>query len=380
MRNRNFPDYSYVAREALDFAVAKGQSEWLRQLGEIVERNGSTTRTGQFYIAKAYSLAGRDEFARTLYLKLLESRKPDDITSLALGELDRIDAATLDERERMRRGRLAYQVWNFPLTRKYLEPLATRDMEAAYFFARALYFLGEVEASKKAFQVAIGLWPDDPLVPQCLYHYANLCLRHGDYERAEELLGRLKKEAAYREEATYKLVQLLQAQSRRPEAIKLISPYCLSRDRNARAKAVFVRARLYFQEMKYREALADLQQASNLKSVLSSREILMWKAVLLERIDRQSEAETIFQTLSRIPDFYGIQSLQKLNIRNSDRSHEPETAILRLPEFHQREEIRRRLAQGDRLPVFLYLRLFEEAAELLPQVSQATWSFLEVDA
>jgi soluble lytic murein transglycosylase len=378
LRNKNYPDYSYIAREALDFATTTGVPDWLRLMGQIAERNSSTTRTGQFYIAKSYSLAGQPELARTLYLKLLQASVRDDITSLALSEMDKIDGSTLSDSERLRRGELAYDVWNFPLTRKYLEPFATRDMKAAYYYARALYFLGDVEESKRAFQVAIGLWPDDPLVPQSLYHYANLCLRHGDYERAEQLLRRLLNEPRYREDSVYKLVQLLQAVSRRAEAIQLIEPYCASKDRYDRAKALFVRARLYFQEAKYEQALADLDRATA-SAYLNAREISTWKAVVLERLERQSEATAILQDLSRTPDFYGIQALQKLNIRNSSASQEPQTVILQLPVFEQREEIRNKFLAGDRLPAFLYLRLFEEAAELLPQVSESTWTLLNVD-
>ena len=213
-------------------------------------------------------MEGNKEKAGTYYENLIRSDVKDDVTNLALTELDGVEGSTLTEDQKVSRGKLAYNVWNFDLTRKYIGPYALKSIENAYYYARALSFLGDSEGARKTYQAAIGLWPEDPRTRLCIYQYANLCLRLGDNARAAELYNRIRPKATGEilENTSFNLVQAFRAQSKLNEAVQIISPYCAARRKSTLERALFLRARIYFQGARYREALTDIKTLLVMKS------------------------------------------------------------------------------------------------------------------
>src|SRR5205085_3489627 len=165
-------------------------------------------------------------------------------------KLDRLDGDHLDEKELLYRGRLAYELWNFSLAEKYLKPIAFNNIKNAYAYGRTLYFLDRYDEARTAFQTALSTWPSDPVAKQCLMQYAGMMLRTGQHQKAEELYRRLSGVVAGKERETvaYKLAEALRAQRRYDDAVTLLRPYLSGRSPAERDRAVFVRARIDYQE------------------------------------------------------------------------------------------------------------------------------------
>jgi soluble lytic murein transglycosylase len=377
LKNPTNPDYKQIALEAFDYCLLQNRSAQLQQLVRYVQRVKGVERLAEYYLARSYRLEKQDQMARSILLTLIDKAKRDDVTSLALAELDSIDGKNLTPQERAIRGKLAFEVWNPELSRKYLEPIATDKIEYSYYYARSLYFTGDVDGAKKAYQVAIGLWPGDPMTRLCISQYANICLRSGDYDRALQLLGQLPQN----EDVLYRKVQALRARSRFSEALSLLANSADSRSAAVRTRARFVRGRLYFQTGRYRDALTDFKDAASKKSSVDQREVSIWTAHTLEKLNRRQEAAAIYRRLSAGDDYYAVKALEKTSERlvvfsaaQKQRFH-----LCRMPDGGAENEVMSALHSGDPLPAFLYLHLFEEAAQLLPSVSAESWKLVGMD-
>lgn len=382
---RNAPEYNSVAREALDYCARLNRPDFLRQTAQVLRAQRSYRRLADFHAGKSYAMEGENEKARAYYEDLIRTGAKDDVTNLALTELDRLEGSGLTEDQKVFRGKLAFQVWNFDLTRKYIGPYSLKSIENAYYYARALAFLGDTDGARKTYQAAIGLWPEDPKTRLCIYQYANLCLRLGDNVRAAELYTKIRPKATGEilENTSFNLVQALRAQSKLNEAVQIISPYCAARRKSTRERALFLRARVNFQGARYREALTDIKTLLAMKSSLNSREILFWKGLVLEKLGMHQDADIAFNSLGSGVDFFSLLVSDRLASegRTQDAAlRAPENLRLcRLPDSRQEAEIRERSAAGDLLTPFLYLHLYEEAARTLPSVTTDSWRLLGVD-
>ncbi len=386
LRNSDFPDYRQTALEVLEYCAAQKKVDLLLATAAIVQQHSSTKRLGLLYTARAYTLQKQEQLSRSLLLSLIRKTPPDDVTSEALQDLDRIDGNRLSEEELIERGEIAFKVWNFELARKYLQPVATRTIESAYHYARTLYFAGDHAASKKVFQSIISLFPEDRMIRYCIYQYANVCLHDRDYAKAIDLYERLRTigDAEMKEIALYRIVQALRAQSKFEEALRVISPACASKDALRRNRALYLRGRIQFQAGSYGKALSDLDLVLQSKSFPDRKEVLLWKGITLEKMFRPKDARAVFESLSAGYDYYSIVALQKLSdpdrrmIRRSTQSVSYSPG--RLPGLSQEGLVRARLESGDLLPALLYLHLYEEAAQLLPAVSAESWNLLGIDS
>lgn len=381
---RNAPEFPGVSREALDYCLRINRPDLMRQTAQLVRSQYAFRRLADFYIAKSHALESDASVAISLYLDLIRKEVKDDVTSLALTELDAMQGSQLGDAEKLVRGKLAYRVWNFELTRKYLQPAALKNMDNAYYYARALAFLGDAAGARKMYQSAIGMWPDDPMARLCTYQYANLCLRQGDNQRAAELFASLRPRATGEilENATFNLVQALRAQSKLNEAIQVIGPYCASRKKSQRERALFLRARVYFQGKRYKEALTDINLLLTLKSSINRKEILFWKGMILEKLDMHQDAVAVFQSLTSGDDFFSLLVSDRISADGKvpAQLRPPDgLRLCRLPDADQEASILDRAAAGDLLTPLLYLHLYEEAARTLPSITTESWRILGVD-
>lgn len=385
LATRYIIDFSAVSREALEYCYRVQKPDSLQQTAGLIRRQIAFRRLADFYIGKSYLLGNDVPHARAAFHDLIRKEIKDDITSLALTELDQLEGKDLGEIEKVSRARLAYRVWNFELSRKYMEPYAMRDMDNAYFYARALAFLGQTDAARKTFQAAIGLWPQDKMARLCMYQFANLCLRQGDNQRAAELYSRLRPGATGEilEDATFNLVQALRAQSKLDDALLILNPYCKARKKAQRERALFVRARVYFQGRRYKEALIDINQLVD-STALNRKEILFWKGMILEKMDLPADAELVYASLSTGNDFFSLQVFDRLTAAGKEvpgASRQAPEGIRNcvLPGSDDESAIMERAAEGDLLTPFLYLHLYDEAARLMPSVTVESWRILDVD-
>jgi soluble lytic murein transglycosylase len=377
-----YPEYVSVAKEALEYCWQIKNAELLYSTARLVQDRSTMDRVAHLYLGRAYVLRGDKALARNLFLNLISYNKKDDITNLALTELDLIEGTAISAEEKQRRGRLAYDVWNFDLSRKYLEPVSIQNMEAAYYYARTLFFLGDYENSKRTFQVALGLWPDDSKFSQALYQYANVYLREGNYPKASELYEQLKKisNGSMRDNAAFKMIYSLRAQGRLEEALLALAPYTSSRNLTQRGLAMSLRGRIYFQMGRYKDAYAEFQKALALKPFRNQKEVLLWKGMTLEKLDRTTEARNLFLSLAGGTDFYSHKARERIvqQIKHSPPQTSFAIDLPSLPDTSDEPEILSQYEQGNVLPAFLYLRLYEEAGEVLPDVDRETWKILDV--
>ena len=385
LSNPRNPDYYAVSVEALTYALSLKSPELLLTVATPVQRNAATNRTGQFFVAKAYLLKSDKEAARAVFRSLISTGTKDDVTSHALSELDSMEGTELVREDQIRRGRLAYQFWNFSLARKYLEPYAMEDMENAYYYGRTLLFLGDLTGAKAVLQKAIETYPQDSRMQSALYQYANICLRDGDFKKAESLYQDLiaRSTGKDQESAMLKLVQSLRAQSRLQEALVALQPLSYSRSVSQRAPSLFLRGRIYFQAGRYSESLTDFDQLLLSPSKVNSKEVMFWKGLTLEKLKQPEKAGQIFSSLSRGEDFFALLAQEKLKtpawVAESSRSEGSFQHVCGLPDSNKESMVAERMAAGDPLAALLYLHLYEEGSRNLDSVSDATWVILNVD-
>jgi soluble lytic murein transglycosylase len=385
LEDKKNPDYPIVSTEALDFALLQNRPEDVIELSNVIMKQPNCVRLGRFYLARAYLAKKEVETARTVFRELLRGPK-DDIASLALTELDKLEGNQLTEEERVQRAKVAHEVWNFELVKKYLKGLALSNIQNAYYYGRALSFLGEFEEAKKIFQSAAGMWPEDPLSKLCLFQYAAAALHQGDLTKAEEIYKNLIQEArsSMVRSATLKLVEVLRAQSRFDEALQVLDTAQAKRSVE-KDRAVFTKARIRFQMNRYQEALADLNRLLPQKQTTRKREFLFWKGMVLKRMQQKKEAAGVFLSLKSGFDYYGLlasEELENLGIIEPEtlKVNQEDFRPLRLPDQTVEERILELASKGDLLPAFLYLHLYEEATPLLNSISADTWNLLGVDS
>ncbi len=184
------------------------------------------------------------------------------------------------------------------------------------------------------------------------------------------------------EVALYRIVQALRAQLKFEEALRMISPNCVSKDSLRRNRALYLRGRIRFQAGSYREALSDFDQVLQSRSFPERKEVLLWKGIALEKLVRPKEARAVFESLSTGYDYFAIQALQKLDPDGRTKKRfvpSVSYSLSRLPGISQEERVKSRLQSGDLLPALLYLHLYEEATQLLPTVSAESWNLLGID-
>jgi soluble lytic murein transglycosylase len=357
-----YPNYTQVALEALLYCDRLKDAESLKIIARTTSASASVQRLSTFYLAKAALIQGDRPQALQMLKSLIRFQKKDDATALALAELDPLDGAALAEGDLISRGRLAYSVWNFPLARKYLQPVAQAGIQNSYYYGRALYFLGDRAGSKAAFEKAIQLWPKDPWTPICMEQYANLCIRDGDRKKAEEILSRLPT-ARSADTTTHRLVQALRAERKFEEALQLLEPSCNSRDGSTQARAIFLRGRIRYQMDLYREAYTDFDLLLKRKPhALDLREVEFWKAFMLEKMKHPDDASQIYSALAQRSDYFGVLAREKLpalTARAQDGKHE-----CAFPEPPEDEIVNSYLA-GDDVPAFLHLHLYQEVVQSL---------------
>lgn len=387
LSNLKAADYALVAREALDYCVLQQLPEDVRNTASIVERNQALNRLAAFYRARSFLLEKQTERGRLMLRDLIRGGRKDDAASLALSVLDTLEGNQLSDQEKISRGRLAYDVWNFSLAVSYLQPGAASSMDNAYFYARALAYSGKLSEARKAFEDALAQWPNDRMSDLARYQFALLCLRTGDNRTAEQLLTWLRShQGGQAENATFKLIDSLRAQSRLDEAIRLVGPYASARTPSTRQRALFLRGRINFQAGRYREALTDFSQLSkdstSRRFVLNREEVMFWKAVVLRKLGNAQDAIPIFRALSLNPDFYGQQAgekLKEMGVSRQPASYAESVAFPKLPDISKEQDVTESWQSGDLLGAFLYLHLYDEAAQELSSVSVANWRLLGVD-
>jgi soluble lytic murein transglycosylase len=377
-----YPEYNSVAREALNYCWQQKRADLLYATAQVVQKKSTLDRLAQLYLGRSYLLSGDRELARNLFLTLIAYHKKDDVTNLALSELDVLEGTQISSLEKQRRGKLAYDVWNFELARKYLGPVANQSMENGFYYARTLFFLGDLENSRKAFQATLAAWPNDPKYSDCLYQYANVYFREGNYEKASQLYQELRSSARgeMQDTAAFKMIYALRAQSRFDEAVAALGPYAKSRDWKRRGKALSLRGRIYFQTGRYQDAYSDFHQALLLKHLRNDRELILWKALTLEKLKRSSEARTLFASIADGFDFYSQVAQER--IASSKKTPEGRLSanmkLPQLPGIKQEDEIISMYSGGNPIPALLYLHLYDEASQQLPDFSRETWTLLGV--
>lgn len=385
LNDSNNPDYGIVATEALDYCILQNRQEDAISLSQLIMKQPSSARLARFYIAKAHASRKEVQTAKLLFQELIRAPQRDDIASLTLTELDKLEGNQLTQDERINRAKIAHEVWNFELVKKYLNGIATTGIRNSYYYGRALSFLGDYEGAKKNFQTAAGMWPEDPLSRLCLFQYAGASLRQGDLRRAEEIYSRLIQEpkSPLVQNATFKLVEVFRAQSRFAEALQILDSHQTKRGVD-KQRAGFAKARIYFQMKRHAQALTELTRLLNGKSVSNKREVLLWKGIVLKSMEKKKDAADVFSSLTSGFDYYSLLASEKLEeLGITDKGSFPASAgdfqPLRLPGHEVEVRILELARAGDLLAAFLYLHLYEEATPLLNSISPQTWSLLEVD-
>jgi len=377
-----YPEYNSVAREALDYCYQIKRADLLYATAQVVQKKSTFGRFAQLYLARSYILSGDRELARNLLLTLIVYYKKDDVTNLALSDLDLLEGTQISSYEKQRRGKLAYDVWNFDLARKYLEPVANQSLENGCYYARTLYFLGDSAGSRKTFEQALGSSSnEDPKYQSCLYQYANASFRDGDYAKASELYKQLKALAKgeLQDTAAFKLIYAYRAQSRFQDALTTVSPFTRAKSMKIRGEALSLRARIYFQMGRFQDAYSDFQSVLLLRTYRNNRELMLWKALTLEKLRRASEARTIFSSLANGLDVYAqlaqdrISPAHSSNIGGSTGMRMPQ-----LPDVSQENQMISMYSAGDAVPALLYLHLYDEAFQQLPDFRHETWNILGV--
>ncbi len=385
LQDRGQPEYAAIAREALEFAWIIKDEDGLKKLSDAVGKSSSLGRLSQFYLARVYLLQNNSSAARNAFLKLTSTSKEDDIANQSLSELDALEGSKLSEEQAVARGKLAYRVWNFELAKKYLKPYSNSNITNAYFYGRSIAFLGETQSGARILQSAATQWPSDSMARLCLYQYGNLCLRMGEYEKAEETFSKLRRTtpAQGMDDSAEKLIHALRAQSRIAEAIQTVNPYCSAKSKKNRHKAIFLRARIYFQGGHYREAFTDFDLLLK-GSIVPGRENLFWKALTLEKMKQTQEASSLYEGLSHGNDFYALLAIEKykeLNKRDPvGVKGKMEFQIGSLPGTDSRGRVEELYSKGDVVPALLYLRMYDEAANYLESISSDAWVLLNVDS
>jgi soluble lytic murein transglycosylase len=382
LRINDLTDYAVISREAMDYCWLMKRADDLKNIAQIVKAEPKLRRTAEFYAGKADLLNGDQASARAAFINLISASKKDDITSQALSELDEIEGGRLEESTALARGKLAYHVWNFELAAKYLAPYASRSIDESYLYARAISFLGESASAKKMLMDAAHKWPEDPMAKLCLTQYGNISLRNGNYQEAAEIFQRLRKPSSVMDDATIKLLFALRAQSKLKEARALLDPYARTTKKTNRHKAVFLRARTYFQSGLYRESLTDFDTLLK-ESSPNRKELMLWKGITLEKLGLFEDASNIYRSLAQGNDFFAFHAAEKL--AQSGRKIElqnigPEDyQLCVLPDNSNESKIIELKASGDLVPALLYLRLYEEAAQSLTTISASGWDLLGID-
>jgi hypothetical protein len=384
LSDRGMPEYSATAKEALEFAYINKDAEGLKKLAEIVGKTSTFSRLSQFYLGRAYMLENNPSAASSTFSKLIAATKQDDITSQSLFELDVLEGSKLSAEQAVARGKLAYKVWNFELAKKYLEPHSNDNITNAYFYARSIAFLGQTQSALKLLQSAADQWPSDPTARLCRYQYGNLCLRMGEYKKAEDTFEKLRQHTAAQamDDGTEKFIHALRAQSKITEAIKTINPYCNAKSKKNRHQAIFLRGRTYFQGAQYREAYTDFDTLLK-SSTVPGRENLFWKALTLEKMKQVQEASSLYDQLSHGNDFYALLAIDKyrdLNKRDPvGIKGNASFQIGTLPGPEIVTVVQDLYDKGDVIPALLYLRMYDEAANDLQAISEDTWKLMNVN-
>lgn len=383
--DRDMPEYSATAKEAFEFAYANKDAEGLKKLAEVVGKTPALNRLSQFYLGHACLLENNPSAASFTFSKLIAATKQDDITSQSLSELDDLEGSKITGEQAVLRGKLAYKVWNFELAKKYLEPYSNDNITNAYFYARAIAFLGQTQTAIKLLQSAADRWPSDPTARLCRYQYGNLCLRMGEYKKAEGAFEKLRKNtpAQGMDDATEKYIHALRAQSKITQAIKIINPYCNAKSKKYRHQAIFLRGRTYFQGEQYREAYTDFDTLLK-ASTAPGRENLFWKALTLEKMKQLQEASSLYDQLSHGNDFYALLAIDKyreLNKRDPIGAKEnSDFHIGALPGPQNLSAIQDMYSKDDVVPALLYLRMYDEASNDLQAITEQTWALLNVNS
>jgi soluble lytic murein transglycosylase len=386
LSDRSLPEYATIARESLEYAWINKKADALKILCSQVGSTSGLARLTQFYGARVHLLQKNSGEARAALLNLISAKKEDDVTSLALTELDVLDAGNLTAEQAVTRGKLAYRVWNFELAKKYLKPYSNENITNAYLYARSLGFLGDTQTAGRLLEEAATTWPSDSMARQAMYQNGNLALRTRQYRKAEEIFAKLRSTSAAKgmDDATEKYVHALRAQAKIAEAIKTVNPYCSSKIKKNRHKAIFLRGKTYFQGGHYKEAYTDFDTLIK-SSIVASRENLFWKALTLEKMNQLDEAVGLYERIAIGNDFFSLLAAEKYNkMRPRDpfvkMPGAPEFKLGSLPDLSKRQRVQELFEQGEVVPALLYLRLYDEAATFLPELSKNTWDLLEVNS
>jgi soluble lytic murein transglycosylase len=132
---------------------------------------------------------------------------------------------------------------------------------------------------------------------------------------------------------------------------------------------------------RHQDAYSEFQDALSIKSLRNQKELLLWKGLALEKLNRSSEARSLFASLADGNDFYSHKARERLSGDNRTEPQRSNLAIRlpQLPDASHEKLIISEYAAGNSVPAFLYLRLYDEAALSLPDVDRKTWKILGVD-
>jgi soluble lytic murein transglycosylase len=157
--------------------------------------------------------------------------------------------------------------------------------------------------------------------------------------------------------------------------LREVEPYTKSRNLTLRGQALLLRGRIRFQMERYQDALADFQLALTLKPFRNHKEVTLWKGITLEKLKRSSEARTVFASIANGIDFYSHEARERLSTKVSVPQQKtlPAVRLPQLPDASHEETILSQYANGNITPAFLYLRLYDDAAQLLPDVLAITY-------
>lgn len=216
----------------------------------------------------------------------------------------------------------------------------------------------------------------------CLYQYAGVYMRNGEYKEAENLYSQLKSTAgsSMMEIATYKEVEALRSQSEFDRALKLIQPLTTARNSNEKMRSLFLRGRIRYQMGNYRDAYSDFQILSNSKTkAVNHREALFWKGLSLEKLGKSTDATSVFRSLATDHDYLAFLVAEKITAP-AIPSADFQIGMLRAPSADQENAVADLYKRGELLPAFLYLHLYKEAALELDGVPKETWDTLGINA
>lgn len=201
--------------------------------------------------------------------------------------------------------------------------------EAQYQLARTFFQRTRYYEAIELYEDVIARFPESDEAEDALSQIASSFWRLLDFENAENaylvLIDRAEDRGDF-QSAVRDLIDIYRSQGNIDAVLEWVSRGLANDPSRAdRAVLIFSRAKAYFDQGRWDEALEDFRalQDMTLRSVANgtdSREVRYFEALSLDRLGRTEDARLIWTSLARDPfSYYGLQSLRMLE---DDGSHE----------------------------------------------------------